>query len=163
MKKLLIALLALVMVLTAVACAQKKKTVSDDEDADKSSRSNTTEAVENTEEATKDFEFTYKSLKLKVASVEEHKYDPDSDSFDAPEGKYVIVTLDILEGEEATSELSGLYDCFKLNGIEADNFGISGSMRMTGDKMYVNTDTHLEARFDVPSDFDVAKAQFTAE
>ena len=169
MKKLLIILLALVMVLGVVACTDKKSADSDNKGDDKKTEAKDKEDDESTEGTSEDegngvgFEFEYKSLKLRVASVEEHEYDAESDSYDAPEGKYVIVTLDILEGEEATSELSGLYDCFKMNGIEADNFGISGSMRMTGDKMFVNTDTHINARFDVPADFDVSHPDLSAD
>ncbi len=175
MKKLLIILLALVMVLGVVACTDKKSAESDGKGDDKKTEekdkkdAESTEDSESTEKTAEDegngvgFEFEYKSLKLKVDSIEDHEYDPENDSYDAPEGKYVIVTCSILEGEESQDSLGGVYDCLKLNGAEPVNVGASGSMKMVNGGIYVSTETVLNFRFDVPVDYDTAKPDLSAD
>ena len=173
MKRFLIVFLALLMALTAVSCSLLKKEDAKDDDKDKTEETEkskkkkkdkeTETETEKETEADLEFEFTFKSLKLKVNAVEEYEYDAESDSFEAPEGKYVVVNVNILEGEEATGELSGLYDCLKMNGYEPVNIGTSGIMNMNGGKMFVGTETVLSFRFDVPEDFDIARPVFTAE
>ena len=168
MKKLLIALLVLLLVWTAAACsvAGEKKDAEQNKTSEPTAAEKETEPEPETEKPTEPslpFEFTYKGLKLRVDSVEDYAYNAENDSFDPPQGKYVVATCSILEGEEATGSLSGLYDCLKMNGYEPDSIGTSGVMSLKSGQMYVGTETILSFRFDVPEDFDTASPAFTAE
>ena len=168
MKRLLIVLLVLLLVFSLAACAGNKD--SDGKDSKKDKTSDTAEQGNENEpepdegpEPNPDFEFAYNSLKLKVSSVEDFPYDPENESIEAPEGKYVLVSCNILEGEEATGELGGLYDCLKMNGYAPVSIGTSGVMNLKSGAMYVCDETILTFRFDVPEDFDITRPYFTAE
>ena len=162
MKKLLIALLALAIALTAVACAAKSAKT-DETTAPKETDTTAAATETETKMAAEEFEFTFKSLKLKVSSVEDYAFDAESDSFDAPAGKYVKVNCAILEGEEPTKELSGIYNSVKLNGGEPVNVSTSGQLSLVMGEMYVGTDAIISFIFDVPADFEVTGSDFTAE